>query len=59
MRDIKRIKKILGMIEEKWNKYPDMRFYQLLINIGLVLDSSELWYLEDDKVIEHLKKVKL
>jgi uncharacterized protein YihD (DUF1040 family) len=59
MRDIKRIKKILGKIEEKWNKYPDMRFYQLLINMGLVEDTFELWKLEDDKVIEHLKKVKL
>ena len=58
MRDKKRIKRILKLIEEKWNKHPDQRFGQLLINLGLIKDSLKVWNNEDDGLEEFLKKVK-
>jgi hypothetical protein len=33
MRDPARIKKILELIENYWNKNPDLRMFQLLINL--------------------------
>jgi len=59
MRDVNRIKVMLKELERHWNKYPDMRFGQLLINLGVCEDSMRLWGLEDDKLIEWLKEVKL
>ena len=58
MRDIKRIYKILGLIEKKWKAYPDMRFCQLLINLGIMPDTLRLWILEDDDLLKHLKVFK-
>jgi len=48
MRDIKRIKRILNLIEEYWNRNPDMRFYQMMINLGLIEDNVRIWRIEDD-----------
>ncbi len=45
MRDPKRIKRILNKIEECWNKYPDFRLGQLLIN---ATQKDILYYFEDD-----------
>ena len=59
MRDKERIDKILGLIGKTWKKHPDMRFYQLLINIGMIPDDNKLWRIEDDVTEKHLKKVKL
>ena len=56
MRDKKRIKRILNMIESIWENMPDQRFFQLLINIGMIEDNGILWRLEDDKTEKHLKK---
>jgi hypothetical protein len=58
MRDIERIDRILGKIRALWFKHPDQRLYQLLINDGLFPDGP-LWNVEDDKVEEHLKGVKV
>lgn len=58
MRDIKRIDRIMGALKAKWKKYPDMRFFQFMVNMGLVQDTYEVWRLEDDKVEKHIKKVK-
>ena len=56
MRDKKRIKRILNMIESIWENMPDQRFFQLLINIGMMEDNGMWWRLEDDKTEKHLKK---
>lgn len=53
MRDKKRIKRILKLLEERWNEMPDMRFCQFLINWGFAKD-SDLWNREDDGVEEVL-----
>lgn len=34
-------------ITEKWLEYPDLRFGQLLINLGYAKD-GEIWYIEED-----------
>lgn len=55
MRERARIKRILNLIEELWNKSPDQRFGQLLINLSVVEDSILVWNNEDDGLEEHLK----
>lgn len=56
-RDPKRIKRIMGMIQKYWTKAPDLRFGQMLINIGMIPDSQLMWHMEDDKWEEYLKGV--
>lgn len=55
MRNPKRIKSILKLIEEIWENNPDQRFGQLLINLGLFPDSPRNWQIEDDEVENCLK----
>jgi len=58
VRDKKRIKKILKEIEKIWNNAPDMRFGQLLINIGLVPDDMYTWNVEDEPdLLNQLKRI--
>ena len=58
MRDTKRIKRILKLIEDKWSKAPDLRFGQLLINLGIAEDTMRLWSNEDKGLEEYLTKLK-
>ena len=43
MREPKRIKLICNLVELLWDKFPDMRFTQLLMNFIVVE-----WQIEDD-----------
>lgn len=52
-RDSKRIARILGLIQEIWEMYPDSRFTQLLTNLKTI-DFKD-FYLEDDKLEQDLK----
>jgi hypothetical protein len=54
VRDKKRIKRILEMIDKLWSKYPDQCFYQFMINNGLMKDDYKLWNLEDDELEKFL-----
>lgn len=56
MRNPKRIPLILKALEEKWLENSDMRFGQLLINMGIAIDEINLWTVEDDKMLEHIKR---
>ena len=58
MREKARIKRILKLIEKHWNKNPDLRFGQLLINIGIADDSIRVWNNEDDDLEDYLKILK-
>ena len=51
MRDPKRINEITQILNEVWQKYPDMRFWQLLACIPMhkVGCSGDLFYVEDNK----------
>ena len=58
MRDEKRIKVILNKIEQIWGQHPDERFYQMMINIGMMNDSYKDWSTEDSDIINHLNDKK-
>lgn len=53
MRDKKRIKPFLKQIETLWNKYPDWRFCQLVINVA---KKNDPFYVEDKTFLELLKE---
>lgn len=64
MRDPKRIKRVLKLIEELWNLYPDQRFFQLLSNYTRLGTRAEKpgtikdpFYYEDDVIEKELKFV--
>ena len=53
MRDPKRINRCLRKIKEIWNKNPDLRLGQLLINI--TPDAKSLYFIEDEDLINLLE----
>ena len=53
MRDSQRIVRILGKIGQIWQKYPDFRLTQLLVNAIEPID-PDLFYYEDDRLEEKL-----
>ena len=55
MRDKKRIPDILARLGNVWEKYPDLRLGQLIVNV--VDDASLLYMLEDNELIEGIEKV--
>lgn len=52
MRDPNRIKPYLQMIEQVWEKYPNLRFSQLVLN---VLTQSFDYYKEDEETYQMFK----
>lgn len=52
MRDPNRIPKFCNKLAEIWSKYPDFRFGQFIMN---AFDNVDIWYAEDDKIIQHLE----
>ena len=54
MREEERIDRILGKLKDKWHDNPDMRFNQLLINLGCSIDIYGNWTLEDNIVEENI-----
>jgi len=54
MREKARIKRILKLIEDYWNKYSDQRFGQLIINMGIADDSNRVWRNEDKDLEKYL-----
>lgn len=58
MRDPKRIKPLLMEIEKQWERFPDWRFGQLIENIKRFYDINDLFYIEDDKMLELIKNFK-
>ena len=52
MRDPKRIKKIMALVQKIWYAYPDLRFGH---KIGKGNISSDGFYVEDDEIIDRLK----
>ena len=52
MRSADRILNILARLSKIWEKYPDLRLGQLLLNC---FSDPLLYYIEDDKLIEALE----
>lgn len=58
MTDINRIESLLNDLKEVWIKMPDIRLCQLLSYIASNngWKNNDLFYLEDDKIAEQIKK---
>ena len=56
MRDKKRIKRILKLIEIAWGKVPDQRLGQFLSNYVFGY-KTDIFYQDDDKTEDILKEV--
>jgi uncharacterized protein YihD (DUF1040 family) len=54
-RNPKRIPKILKELSKVWQKYPDLRFGQLLMNC--YINGTDLYYIEDEQLIKKLNEV--
>jgi uncharacterized protein YihD (DUF1040 family) len=54
MRDKKRIDIVLSKIKTIWEKYPDLRLGQLILNVVRDTNSHVLYYLEDDELLKKL-----
>ena len=52
MRNPERIEPILDRIRQVWNKHPDLRILQLLVNT--LEDDSMVYYVEDDDLFRRL-----
>ena len=46
-------KEILEALERVWDRYPDWRLGQLVVNVG---DSRDPYYLEDDDLLRELRE---
>ena len=55
MRDIKRIKPFLEEIEKLWEKVPDWRFGQLIINV-LKKKKKDPFFYEEEEMLELWKE---
>lgn len=53
MRDKDRIGITLEELRKLWEKYPDLRLGQFLLN---VINNPALYYIEDDELINRLKE---
>lgn len=58
MRDPNRIEPILNDLMIIWKEHPELRLCQLLSNIAFAggWKNNDLFYIEDDKIAEQLKK---
>lgn len=52
MRNPNRIPKILSLLQQGWEKVPNWRFGQLIENLKRYICADDLFYIEDDKMIE-------
>jgi hypothetical protein len=57
-RDKRRIEKVLGLLDSKWKEVPQMRFGEMLIEIGLIKEDLHTHKRLDVEVIDYLKKFK-
>ena len=57
MRDPARIELIATLLVDIWKKYPDLRFWQLLLGINWDY-YGDYFFLEDDKVLSVLERVR-
>lgn len=58
MRDPARIKRICELLEKAWNKEPDLRFGQFLINYvyGYFENDYKVYRVEDDIIEQHIEE---
>lgn len=54
MRNPDRIPKILSLLQQGWDKVPDWRFGQLIENLKRYIGVKDLFYIEDDEMVENI-----
>ncbi len=54
MRNPDRIKVVLSLLQQGWEKVPDWRFGQLIENFKRYINVADLFYVEDDKLAEQI-----
>ncbi len=57
MREIERIDRITEKLNEVWHKYPDMRFWQLMLNMPWDF-AGDPWFMEDNITEKAFDKVR-
>lgn len=56
MRDRKRIEPFLAELGELWEKYPDLRFGQLVANLQATISKNpDTFYTEDDQMLKAIR----
>ena len=55
MRDEKRIDEFCELLKKGWHKVPDWRFGQLIENLKRVAQQTDIFYIEDDVMLDLLK----
>lgn len=58
MRDKNRIGKTITLIREIWESNPDLRFGQLVSTLYKSISSADIFFIEDDKLINFLNDFK-
>jgi len=56
MRDPNRIDEVLEALREYWVAHPDMRLGQILVNLIRAKFAADIFYVEDDTLLERLKE---
>ena len=54
MRDPDRIPEMMKLLQLGWQKVPQWRFGQLIENLKRYIGVDDLFYIEDDKMIEQI-----
>ena len=54
MRNPNRIYEILNLLQRGWEKMPDLRFGQLIENLKRYINIDDLFYIEDDELVEKI-----
>lgn len=54
MRDPNRIPEVLTMLQQGWEKVPDWRLGQLIENLKRYISVNDLFYIEDDELVEKI-----
>ena len=55
MRDPNRIYEFIKVLTEAWANNPDLRFSQIIENIKRYSNKSDLFYLEDEDMLQIIK----
>ena len=55
MRDEKRIDEFCELLKKVWHKVPDWRFGQLIENLKRAMQKSDIFYIEDEVMLDLLK----
>jgi len=56
MRNPERIETVIESLKEAWKTVPDWRLGQLIVNISRAAGYSDPFFMEDDRLLEMIRK---